>query len=191
MVMKQPEVTAKTRNRLRRAFWMLYERQPIEKITVRQITDLAGYNRATFYMYYTSVLDLREHVEDDFIARRITAMRDVIVDFSDPDSIRINLAAFLDQSAKDKPFLKVLLGPHGDPAFVEKMKEAVKPFMMPLIERNIGKDAAGRNAEYVREFYFSGVLAVVRRWLTDPDPMPTEDLLELIVGVFMPDVSVE
>ncbi|OZG69326.1 TetR/AcrR family transcriptional regulator [Bifidobacterium eulemuris] len=191
MVMKQPEVTAKTRNRLRRAFWMLYERQPIEKITVRQITDLAGYNRATFYMYYTSVLDLREHVEDDFITRRITAIRDAIVDFSDPDSIRINLAAFLDQSARDKPFLKVLLGPHGDPAFVEKMKEAVKPLMMPLVERHISKDATPLHAEYVREFYFSGVLAVVRRWLTDPDPMPTEELLELIVGVFMPDVSVE
>lgn len=191
MVMKQPEVTARTRNRLRRAFWMLYERQPIEKITVRQITDLAGYNRATFYMYYTSVLDLREHVEDDFIARRMTAIRDVIVDFSDPESIRINLAAFLDQTAKDKPFLKVLLGPHGDPAFVEKMKEAVKPFMMPFIERNVGEDAAGRNMEYVREFYFSGVLAVIRRWLTDSDPMPAEELLELIVSVFMPEVSVE
>lgn len=189
MVMKQPEVTERTRQRLRRAFWMLYEHQPIEKITVKQVTDLAGYNRATFYLYFNSVRDLRDQIEEDLIARRKEAMNNGIVDSSDPNHTRINLAAFLDQTAKDKPYLKVLLGPHGDPGFVEKMKEVALPMMMPLIVQQSKRGMSGADEEYLREFYASGIVAVLRKWFSDPDPMPTERLLKLITGVFMPDVS--
>ena len=48
---KQPQVTEQTRANLREAFWNLYAERPIERISVREITDRAGYNRATFYLY--------------------------------------------------------------------------------------------------------------------------------------------
>ena len=41
MANKQPAVTEQTKTNLRRAFWQLYEQKPIQKITVKQITDLA------------------------------------------------------------------------------------------------------------------------------------------------------
>ena len=46
---KQPEITAQTKQNFVDAFWELYKKYSIEKITVKQITDKAGYNRATFY----------------------------------------------------------------------------------------------------------------------------------------------
>lgn len=55
MVNKQPEVTELTKTKLRRAFWSLYEHEPIEKISIKQITDIAGYNRGTFYLYFKDV----------------------------------------------------------------------------------------------------------------------------------------
>ena len=59
---KQPEVTERTRAALREAFWELYAGDgttpglPVERISVRAITDRAGFNRATFYLYFHDYL---------------------------------------------------------------------------------------------------------------------------------------
>lgn len=55
---KQPQITEQTKACLREAFWTLYTKKPIEKISIKEITDLAGYNRGTFYLYYKDVYDL-------------------------------------------------------------------------------------------------------------------------------------
>lgn len=55
---RQPQVTEQTRAHLMQAFWELYLEKPIDKITIREITDRAGYNRATFYLHYRDVYDL-------------------------------------------------------------------------------------------------------------------------------------
>ena len=44
---KQPHITEQTKNNLRIAFWSLYAQKPIEKISIKEITELAGYNRET------------------------------------------------------------------------------------------------------------------------------------------------
>ena len=64
---RQTQVTDQTRTNLREAFWELYAEKSIEKITVREITDRAGYNRATFYLYYRDVYDVLEQVEDTVV----------------------------------------------------------------------------------------------------------------------------
>lgn len=62
MANKQPAVTEQTKNNLRRAFGGSTSKSP-RKITVKQITDLAGYNRGTFYLYFKDVYDLLEDIE--------------------------------------------------------------------------------------------------------------------------------
>ena len=69
MAKKNPQLTQQTVKRLKEAFWQLYETKPIEKISVRQITELAGYNHATFYLYFSSVRDVREQIEAELHAQ--------------------------------------------------------------------------------------------------------------------------
>lgn len=188
MVMKQPEVTERTRRKLCGAFWKLYSKQPVEKITVKQITDLAGYNRATFYLYYDGVRDLLEREEERLIARRADVIDEQAIGTDGSGSVRINLAAFLEQTRKDAPYIAILLGPHGDPDFANKIREFASPLILALAE---GGHSEGKPGEYLREFYLSGVIALVRTWLADPDPMPIDELTELIVSTFMPNVTLE
>lgn len=64
---KQSEVTAQTKQNLVGAFWSLYCEKRIEKITVKEITLKAGYNRGTFYEYFTDVYDVLEQIEKSLI----------------------------------------------------------------------------------------------------------------------------
>ena len=61
---KRPHITETTRKNLIDAFWKLYQTKPIERISVREITDIAGYNRGTFYLYFKDVHDVLEQIED-------------------------------------------------------------------------------------------------------------------------------
>ncbi len=60
---KKEMKSAETKAKLSQAFITLYQEKPIEKISVREITDAAGYNRAAFYIYYKDIYDLLESIE--------------------------------------------------------------------------------------------------------------------------------
>ena len=47
-----------TKNDFRIAFWKLYKRNSVEKISVSELCRVAGYNRTTFYVYYDNIHDL-------------------------------------------------------------------------------------------------------------------------------------
>ena len=52
-----------TRQNLIDAFCILAQKKPVQKITIRELVDKAGYNRGTFYKYFCDVYDVLEQVE--------------------------------------------------------------------------------------------------------------------------------
>ena len=54
---KRSERTQQTKADFQEAFWRLYSTTPMEKITVAQVCQLAGYNRATFYLHFSDIYD--------------------------------------------------------------------------------------------------------------------------------------
>lgn len=179
---KQPQVTEQTRANLRQAFWELYAEKPVEKISVREITDRAGYNRATFYLYYHDVYELLEEIEGTVLGNIERLVNECLLkgdklDFSQHMGLILRLA----QRSRD--YTRVLLGPHGDPAFSRRLKEIISPlvdrFFLPAAEL----DEQARRV--VREFYLSGILATIRTWTAEENPMPIEQLIQLVVRIVM------
>lgn len=177
---KQPQVTEQTRANLRQAFWELYRERPIEKISVREITDRAGYNRATFYLYYHDVYELLEEIEgqvlgviDHLVNRRL--LQGDRLDFSQHMSLILRLAE------KSREYTRVFLGDHGDPAFTQRLKEIISP----LVDRFfLPEEPLGEQAErIVREFYLSGIVSTIRTWTSEDDPMPIDQLIQLVVRI--------
>ncbi len=60
---KKEMKSAETKAKMGQAFITLYQEKPIEKISVRELTDAAGYNRATFYIYDKDIYDLLKSIE--------------------------------------------------------------------------------------------------------------------------------
>ena len=56
-------------------FIKLLRQKPINKITVKEICDLAEINRATFYKHYLDVYDLLEKIESQFLAELLSKLR--------------------------------------------------------------------------------------------------------------------
>lgn len=175
---KQPQVTEQTRANLREAFWSLYEQKPVERISVREITDRAGYNRATFYLYYHDVYELLSEIEDQVLGviRQLVDERLLqgdTLDFSQ------HMDTILRMAQHSRYYTRVLLGEHGDPAFTRRLKEVICPivdrFFLP--QEPLGE----QGTRITREFYLSGIVAIIRAWTAEDDPMPIDQLIDLLM----------
>lgn len=62
----------KTKRSIINAFLNLRSRKPLEKITVKELAELAQINKATFYLHYHDIYELSESLEQDVIASALT-----------------------------------------------------------------------------------------------------------------------
>lgn len=180
MANKQPEVTAQTRRNLQQALWSLYSERPITKISIKEITDRAGYNRGTFYLYYRDVYDILDQMEqeildtiDALIQKRL--IKDGILDIQGNMGFIIGLA----KSYERGRVIARLLGDDGDPHFKTRFKELIWPLVEVYL--NPAGTFSPTEERFVREFYLSGLLSVITAWLEDDTGMSIEELIQLIM----------
>ncbi len=57
----------KTKNAIINAFLQLRAKKPLERITVKELSDLAEINKATFYLHYKDIYDLSETLENELL----------------------------------------------------------------------------------------------------------------------------
>jgi len=174
---KQSEITAQTKQNLTDAFWQLYCAKRIDKITVREITTKAGYNRGTFYEYFTDVYDVLEQIEVSLLPM----VKDLPpIDFS-PTSSPLPIDDFIKMYEQHSRYYIVLLGDNGDPSFISKLKNSVKPKLHQML---ITKGATDNfELDYTLEYTLSAMIGILSYWFRQEDTPPTEKLLNLMYEI--------
>jgi len=176
---KNPEKTAQTKATLKAAFWELYQDRPITKITVQDVTTLAGFNRSTFYQYFHDVYAVLEEIEDSVIHEWETAFsqnRKLITDLNRDDAIIEMTVDFYERNGN---YLSVLLSPDGDSSFAQKLKNAMRPKIFSILQ--VPDNSI--EGTLVFEFASSGMLAVLTAWYHSANHIPTKDVVELIYAL--------
>jgi len=171
---KQPEITDKTRQTFINVFCDLYCQKPIEKISVQEIAKRSGYNRSTFYQYFTDIYALLDDVE----TRVMTSIHEEMAsrEFS-TDTFQNALQCL--ENAEEISMLKALLGDYGAVHFIERLKREI-PFER-LIVQLPADDAL---APYIVEFYISTLLSMFRLWIRSGKDLSSEQLVQLIDSLF-------
>lgn len=172
---KQPEITAQTRRNLMDAFWSLYRVKRIERITVREIAAAAGYNRGTFYEYFTDVYDVLNQIEESLIPKEneLPPIAGIGVETS--------LDALLALYEQNSKYYSVLLGVNGDPAFLRKLKTSIKPAVLRLLHAANTVDAVEK--DYIAEYILASMIGVLSYWFQTQKSMPAERLIDLMHDV--------
>lgn len=88
----------KTRSSIINAFIELRGKKPLEKITVKELAELARINKATFYSHYEDIYDLSKQLEDETINSIINHISNLDMLVEDPKRITTELTtAFLSE----------------------------------------------------------------------------------------------
>jgi len=171
---KQPEVTAQTRKNLADAFWSLYCEKRIEKITVKEITQKAGYNRGTFYEYFTDVYDVLQQIEESLIPTLDELPPITMAD----ENIGMPIDMFMKLYEQNSKYYSVLLGDNGDPAFSSKLKNSTKPILKQALSEDHDLDPI--EFDFVLEYVLSAMIGIMSYWFRQEKVLPAEDLIVLI-----------
>jgi len=172
---KQPEITAQTKQNLTDAFWKLYCVKRIDKITVREITATAGYNRGTFYEYFTDVYDVLEQIEVSLLPS-VTELPPLNISLTETPPLPID--DFIKMYEIHNKYYIVLLGDNGDPSFQSKLKNSVKPNLKQLL---IAQGATNNfELDYTLEYTISAMIGVLSYWFRQEDSPPKEKLMSLM-----------
>lgn len=170
---KYKEITAQTRQNLMDAFWKLYCERSIEKITVREITDKAGYHRSTFYEYFQDIYDVLDQIEQSLLPPFVE-LPPILLNETEASIQWDSFVAFYSTTSK---YYTVLLGDNGDPAFAGKMKKQIKAKLMEQLH------IAGHDVwkmDYSLEYILSAMIGVLTYWFQNGENIAQEKLLGLM-----------
>ncbi|WP_027399444.1 TetR/AcrR family transcriptional regulator [Anaerovorax odorimutans] len=163
-----------TKNKIKNAFFQIYEDKKLEKISIKEITDLANLNRGTFYVYYKDIYDLLEKIENEYF-EEIKKRADFIISaLISGDEIKIPDFKFLQ---KNKKYIKILLGKSGS-----LMNYKIKTLAKNILKEKVSytdKDK-GTKLDYVLEYIASAQIGLIIYWIQNDLEFPIEDLILLV-----------
>jgi AcrR family transcriptional regulator len=175
---KKEMKTAQTKKKLQQAFLELYSEIDIDKISVRTITDIAGYNRATFYIHYTDVYQLRDMIEETLLKEFNHNADRILSSINEYDiTPLIKMISSLYQDYGDT--LPILLT-HSNSSFAGKVKSLARTKFL--------KNCHGLSPEdkiklgYLIEYQLSAVIGLASYWRNNQD-FSFENLLSIIKDV--------
>ena len=212
---KRLEKTEQTKAYLEEAFWRLYEEKPIERISIQEIVDTAGdsgYNRGTFYLHFKDIYDLLETIESRLLEDMTNCVQEAMSYLAEHPGKMAKLKALEDVVRcyrRNKRYLVLLLGvsgqaadgqdagqlralkagPQGDPTFVLRLKEALKPLWREYV---LGEEATARTPgemELLLEYTLSGTLYMVGKWLVEPAGVSAPEMGHLVYDLAIQDLS--
>jgi len=173
---RNPDRTAETRQNLVDAFWTLYCRKGIERISVKEVAAKAGYNRGTFYEYFRDVYGVLEHLELSLLPAKPEDLPpfggDRIADAGHP------LDPFIKMYERNRAYFVVLLGEHGDPAFQARIKRHMRPMLQGMLPARTKADAF--EVDFIIEFVLSAMIGVLSHWFSREHEQPSERLIALM-----------
>lgn len=174
---KNPTTTPQTKQNLIQAFWELYSIKRIDKITIKEITMRAGYNRSTFYEYFSDVYDVLEKIEINLISKLQELPIKQLSSSDEPFPFEVLISTY---SCHSK-YLMVLLGDQGDPAFQGRIKASIKPMIKETLIAQGAKDDF--ELEYTLEYALSAMIGTLSYWFSQEKAPSIEKLVELLTDL--------
>lgn len=174
-----------TRQNLTDSFWKLYSKKRIEKITVKEVCELAGYNRSTFYVYFKDVYDILEDIETQTIT--IEDFEKIILknvfdgNYFNSQEKSFVLRSILEFFEKNKTYLPVLLGENGDPNFRQKVLTKLTPSVLSMYQQLTHEELL--KVKYLMEYQSAAILSTISKWYLNGKDLPIEQFLELLIAV--------
>ena len=178
---KQPEKTVQTMENFIDAFWDIMRKEGMSGLSVSKIAKRAGYNRCTFYAYFTDVYDIVEQAEQmilDTMKEEIYSISayDFFLDSNRVTTRIVNTLLKYD----DKFFL--LLSNGGDPQFLKKVQKSAKDFVYKLLGNTDGIDIS---KDYIVAYTTSAFSGVLSHWYEDGSKDDIHQIVATIQGLIM------
>ncbi len=170
---KKAMMSEQTKKALKDSFLELYAKKGISGVTVGAITKKAGYNRCTFYNYYTDVAEMLEEIENSVLAEiqeRLSTQELQITNINDA------FEQFLTFFEGYGNTIYVLLSKGADSGFRNRFKESAFAIYRKALAGKLDEE----QIEYLITYVSSCGLGLVEHWYETGRKYSTDEFLRLV-----------
>ena len=151
-------------------------------IKVTELIKYAKISRSTFYVYFDSVNDLVQRLEDEFIAglpdeKTLSSSR------SQEDNTI--LTSIVNHMKKNMNLLRALCGPYGDPGFHIKMKNRLAKYFLRYYGNNNTR-LSNVEKTLILEYISGGRWQMYIWWIDNEDKVSIEEFMKSMQKAIRP-----
>ena len=175
--MKSRKNSAKTKELIKKTFLNLYDKNTVDKISIRKLCEIIGINRSTFYLYYTDIYNLLEQIEKEkaeILASSMSKALPLVMDGKD-------FSAFLpdeDFVKKNEEWLKSLVIPYGKSNIIRRVVNLLKASACEYIDVDVSRIDPELN--YALEYMLTADVGMFEAWLRNNKDIEIDKLKKLI-----------
>lgn len=177
-MLKNPEDRRARRSRklLKESLLELMKRKSFADISVRDVTDAADMNRATFYLHYSGTAELLQSVEEDLLAEL-----QALVDAHMQETVAVGSVApvfepVLDFAVEHRETCTILFASSEASGFFQSIQQLVHENGAPLV-RTWFRPADPRLTDYLLNFLAWGFIGLLSEWFEKDMALPKAELL--------------
>ncbi len=174
------------------ALLSLLEKKDFEYITVKEICEVAGVNRSTFYLHYENTADLLKettrYILDKHFAYYNVQSKDIIGSLGDSDPkelifiTREYLMPYLTFIKENRRIFKLAIKHFHAMNMDQVYNQMFEYIFEPILARfHVSPD----KRPYVIKFYLTGVFSVVMEWLNNDCSDEANLVIEVITDCVM------
>lgn len=183
--MKTDRRKIRTKRLLRDALLELIGEKGMQRVTVSDLTEKAGVNRGTFYLHYKDVIDMYDQLKAEIYAGLTAILERIHPLEASKYAIRGEAyptgIALLEYIKEHRDFFQAVLGPHGDPSFVQQVRAfIVDRLSNRVFPQYVPKDHAQLPLDYLIALMASANMGIITHWIETGMKLSTEELALLI-----------
>lgn len=171
----------RTRKRLHTALLNLMQTKNIRDISVKELVEEAGINRSTFYLHYSSVSDILEELQDDYMREldRISQKEYSCNPERDEDTGAFSFIYDLLIICFDNLDLcRAIFGPNGNLDYQRKVTNIIESTIAKRINQVLGHEY--KVSHFLSTFYLHGCVTMLKEWAFQTTLKPSPEKMALL-----------
>ena len=152
----------KTKKALCNALSELLTEKPLDKVTIREITDKADINRVTFYKHYLDVYDLYDKIENEVLVEMGLLM--LTLEELPPDKFFSHLIDYIDENHS---VFRLIFSPNITGQLQNRFKKLIDGLFRQIQAEKQNADLKDIRLEYHTCYRSNGCLSVIERWVNN------------------------
>ncbi len=177
----------RTRQLLRNALIELIQEKGYNDITVKDITQRATLNRATFYLHYRDKEDLLAKGFEE-VWQELTRQNPLPIAQDGTlalEGTKTTIWSDFEHLNENAEFYRVMLGTRGVPEFIRRMQDHVYESTAALLRSVLGKlPVRPVPIEIVLQFIASAYIGLMQWWLENDRLYTPEEMADFIVSLY-------
>ena len=166
----------RVKKKINETFIEMAREMPVEQIQVKALVKRAGVSRSSFYVYYDSVWDVLQEVENDLFAATYRIKQDYLMGRTSRDPMEISHDVQHHLYAHGD-LLEALTSHGGDPAYLSTWTKQIRRQIERWRGRPLGEDTV--KAQLFAEFITGGIQRMIQAWSNRQEDIGTEELIDL------------